>query len=118
MSALVLKRARIGWNQDDFDVLEDSRIVGRIFKVPITPADRPWIWTSGHNGSRGRDHGRDSRHPFRHYLCPSPGVIDPMMAVHLSCSYTLPGCHRNFALIHNCVFGFFMQRAGMSTAAN
>jgi hypothetical protein len=39
MSALVLKRAPIGWNQDDFDVLEDGVIVGRIFKVPIAPAD-------------------------------------------------------------------------------
>jgi hypothetical protein len=31
---LILKRAPIGDNQDDFDVLEDGVIVGRIFTVP------------------------------------------------------------------------------------
>ena len=31
MSPLILKRAPIGWNQDDFDVLEDGVIVGRIY---------------------------------------------------------------------------------------
>jgi hypothetical protein len=31
MSPLILKRAPIGWNQDDYDVLEDGVIVGRIF---------------------------------------------------------------------------------------
>lgn len=31
---LTLKRAPIGWNQDDFDVVEDGVIVGRIFKAP------------------------------------------------------------------------------------
>ena len=33
--------------QGDFDVLED--VVGRIFKVPIAPQDRTWMWASGHN---------------------------------------------------------------------
>jgi len=47
---LILKRAPIGWNEDDFDVVENGIIVGRIFKVPIAPQDRPWMWTSGHNG--------------------------------------------------------------------
>jgi hypothetical protein len=43
----ILKRAPIGWNQDDYDVLEDGVIVGRIFKVPIAPQDQPWMWASG-----------------------------------------------------------------------
>ena len=47
---LTLKRAPIGWNQDDYDVLENGVVVGRIFKVPIAPQDRPWMWVSGHNG--------------------------------------------------------------------
>src|SRR5438132_6034568 len=47
---LILKRAPIGWNQDDFDMLEDGVIVGRIFRVPIAPQGRPWMWASGHNG--------------------------------------------------------------------
>jgi hypothetical protein len=46
---LILKRAPIGSNQDDFDVLEDGVVVGRIFKVPVPPQDRPWMWASGHN---------------------------------------------------------------------
>jgi hypothetical protein len=38
MTPLILKRAPIGWNQDDFDVVENGVIVGRIFKVPIATA--------------------------------------------------------------------------------
>jgi hypothetical protein len=50
-----------------YDVLENGVIIGRIFKVPIAPAERPWMWASGHNGeircaaqpadARGRDGG-------------------------------------------------------------
>jgi hypothetical protein len=50
MTGLILKRAPIGWNQDDFDVIENGVIVGRIFKVPIAPQDRHWMWASGDNG--------------------------------------------------------------------
>jgi hypothetical protein len=50
----MLKRAPIGRNQDDYDVLEDGVIVGRIFKVPIAPQDQPWMWASGHNGDYRR----------------------------------------------------------------
>jgi hypothetical protein len=25
-------------------------LAGRIFKVPIAPQDRHWMWASGHNG--------------------------------------------------------------------
>jgi hypothetical protein len=54
VTQLILKRAPIGWNQDDFDVLENGVIVGRIFKVPIAPEDRPWMWASGHNRAMRR----------------------------------------------------------------
>ena len=37
MSALILKRAPIGDNQDDYDVLENGVVVGRIFLVPTAP---------------------------------------------------------------------------------
>jgi hypothetical protein len=52
---LILKRAPASrssgqWRDDDYDVLKDDVIVGRIFKVPVAPADRPWMWASGHNG--------------------------------------------------------------------
>jgi hypothetical protein len=61
MSPLILKRAPLGWNQEDYDVLEDGVIVGRIFKVPIAPQDRPWMWASGHNGHvRRAAHGYEA----------------------------------------------------------
>jgi hypothetical protein len=63
MPLLILKRAPIGWNQDDFDVVEDGVIVGRIFKVPIAPQDRAWMWASGHNGDiRRAAHGYETTH--------------------------------------------------------
>ena len=31
--SLILKRAPIGWNQHDFDVVEDGVIVGRILLI-------------------------------------------------------------------------------------
>jgi len=37
MIPLILKRAPIGDNQDDYDVLENSVVVGRIFAVPTAP---------------------------------------------------------------------------------
>jgi hypothetical protein len=54
VTQLILKRAPIGWNQDDFDVLENGVIIGRIFKVPIAPEGRPWMWASGHNRAMRR----------------------------------------------------------------
>jgi hypothetical protein len=58
MPQLILKRAPIGWNQDDFDVVEDGVIIGRIFKMPIAPEDRHWMCASGHNGEiRRAAHG-------------------------------------------------------------
>jgi hypothetical protein len=48
-SQLVLKRAPIGDNQEDYNVLEAGVIVGRIFLVPTEPEGRPWMWCSGHN---------------------------------------------------------------------
>jgi hypothetical protein len=50
MSSLILKRAPIGPNQEDYDVLADGIIAGRIFLSPAAPPDRPWMWASGHNG--------------------------------------------------------------------
>jgi hypothetical protein len=45
-------------------VLENGVIVGRIFKVPVVPQDRRWMWASGHNGDIKREaHGYE---PTRH----------------------------------------------------
>jgi hypothetical protein len=48
--SLLLKRASASrpsgeWNEDDYDVLEDGAVVGRIFKVHAAPIDSPWMWT-------------------------------------------------------------------------
>jgi hypothetical protein len=58
MTQLAFKRAPIGPNLEDYDVLENGAVVGRIFKVPIAPEDRHWMWASGHNGDiRRAAHG-------------------------------------------------------------
>ena len=47
---LILKHASASrpsgeWNDDDFDVLADGAVVGRIFKVHAAPEGSPWMWT-------------------------------------------------------------------------
>ena len=46
---LVLKRASASrpsgeWNDDDFDVLTDGAVVGRIMKVQAASVGSPWMW--------------------------------------------------------------------------
>jgi hypothetical protein len=38
------ERTPIGPNLEDYSVLEDGVIVGRIFKSPGAPKDRQWMW--------------------------------------------------------------------------
>jgi hypothetical protein len=50
MIQLILKRASASrasgeWNDDDFDVLADGAVVGRIFKGHAAPVGSPWMWT-------------------------------------------------------------------------
>jgi hypothetical protein len=47
---LILKRASASrpsgeWNDDDYDVLADGAVVGRIFKANAAPVGEPWMWT-------------------------------------------------------------------------
>jgi hypothetical protein len=50
--SLTLKRAPIGWNQNDFDVVENGVVVGRIFCLDaVGPQGRPWMWASGHSAA-------------------------------------------------------------------
>ena len=47
---LALKRASTSrpsgeWNDDDFDVVCDGVVVGRIMKVAAAPVSEPWLWT-------------------------------------------------------------------------
>jgi hypothetical protein len=63
-SPLILKRPsgsrRSGeWNDDDFDVLANGVVVGRIFKANAAPVGVPWMWTLafGHHEDRIPTHG-------------------------------------------------------------
>jgi hypothetical protein len=64
MTQLVLKRASMGrpsgeWNEDDYDVLANGIVVGRIFKANATPVGMSWMWTRafGHHQDRSPTHG-------------------------------------------------------------
>jgi len=61
---LILKRASASrlsgqWNDDDFDVLANGEVVGRIFKVNAAPVGSPWMWTLafGYHRDRAPNHG-------------------------------------------------------------
>jgi hypothetical protein len=52
VSSLILKRASASrpsgeWNDDDFDVLADGVVVGRIMKAVAAPVGTPWLWDVG-----------------------------------------------------------------------
>jgi hypothetical protein len=62
--ALILKRASASrtsgeWNDDDYDVLADGVVVGRIMKAAAAPIGSPWMWTQafGHHEDRTPTHG-------------------------------------------------------------
>jgi hypothetical protein len=59
MSPLILKHAPTGDNEDDYDMLADSKVVGRIFVSQAAPQDRQWMWTIayGHHEDRTPTHG-------------------------------------------------------------
>jgi len=61
---LILKRASASrpsgeWDDDDFDVLADGVVVGRIMKTEAAPVGSPWMWTLafGHHEDRTPTHG-------------------------------------------------------------
>ena len=61
---LILKRASASrtsgqWKEDDFDVLADGVVVGRIMKAAASPVDARWLWTLafGHHEDRTPTHG-------------------------------------------------------------
>jgi hypothetical protein len=60
----LLKRAALSrpsgeWNDDDYDVLADGVVVGRIFKANAALVGTPWMWTLafGHHEDRTPTHG-------------------------------------------------------------
>jgi hypothetical protein len=61
---LILRRASAKrpsghWNDDDFDVLAGSEVVGRIFKANAAPVGSLWMWTLAfeHHKARAPTHG-------------------------------------------------------------
>jgi len=53
MGQLVLKRASASrvfgeWREDDYDVLADGAVVGRIMKAAAAPVGTPWMWSLGY----------------------------------------------------------------------
>jgi len=64
---LILKRASAGrssglWEDDDYDVLADGVVVGRIFNSAAAPIGPPWMWTLafGHHEDRTPTHGYEA----------------------------------------------------------
>jgi hypothetical protein len=41
------------WNEDDYDILADGTVVGRILKVHTAPVGMPWMWTLAFGQLRG-----------------------------------------------------------------
>jgi hypothetical protein len=67
---LVLKRASASrpsgeWSDDDYDVLADGIVVGRIMRAAAAPVESPWMWTLlfEHHQGRTPTHGYE---PTRH----------------------------------------------------
>ena len=56
--------AAIASARQDYDVLEDGKVVGRIFHLEAAaPEGRPWMWASGHGGHIERAaHGYAATH--------------------------------------------------------
>jgi hypothetical protein len=55
---LILKRASLSrpstWDDDDYEVLHNSEVVGRIFKTVAVAPDRHWFWCLGYGHHRER----------------------------------------------------------------
>jgi hypothetical protein len=64
---LLLKRATLSrpsgqWSDDDFDVLANGEVVGRIYKANAAPVGASWMWTLvfWHHEGRSPTHGYEA----------------------------------------------------------
>jgi hypothetical protein len=62
VTQLILKRAPIGGNVEDYDVLADDKVVGRIFLAAHSPRGTAWMWTFayGQHEDRTPTHGYEA----------------------------------------------------------
>jgi hypothetical protein len=72
---LILKRASASrpsgqWNDEDFDVLADGVVVGRIFHANAAPVGSPWMWSfiMPHQASQRTAMLRPERPPWQRSL--------------------------------------------------
>jgi hypothetical protein len=63
-SHLILKRASGSrssgqWSDEDYDVLADGIVIGRVMKAAAAPVGTPWLWTLafGQHEDRTPTHG-------------------------------------------------------------
>jgi hypothetical protein len=80
MIQLILKRASFSrpsgeWNDDEYDVLADGAVVGRIMKVHAAPVETPWMWTLalGQHEDRAPTHGYEATREDAMWVPPYPG---------------------------------------------
>ena len=64
MGQLILKRTAASrlsgeWSEDDYDVLCEGAVVGRVIKSAAAPVGQPWLWTLiyGYHEDRTPTHG-------------------------------------------------------------
>jgi hypothetical protein len=64
---LILKRASASrpsgeCKDDDYDVLSDGKVVGRILKAAASPVGAPWMWSLayGYHKDRSPTHGYEA----------------------------------------------------------
>jgi hypothetical protein len=63
----ILKRASASrpsseWSDEDYDVVANGEVIGRIFKANAAPVGSPWMWTFifPHHEGRTRTHGYEA----------------------------------------------------------
>jgi hypothetical protein len=63
------------WSEDDYDVLSEGEVVGRIMKVIAAPEDTPWMWTLAYGQHRDRSptHGYEGTRRPPWQLSPRAG---------------------------------------------
>jgi hypothetical protein len=88
VTSLLLKRASASrpsgeWNDDDYDIIADGAVVGRIFHAAASPVGSPWMWTLifGYHEDRTTTYGYQHARPrWRRSLGVGGGSNEPRRA--------------------------------------